>query len=208
MEAQMVKIEKLSLNDGQIEDVPANPRDITGENYRLLKDSILKDPEMMNLREVIAYDNDGELVVIAGNMRLMALRELGYKEVPVKILQKETPAQKLRAYAIKDNISYGEFDDLKLDDWDSEELEEWGLPRDKPDSEKDEQEIAEEYDNTNAKYPLIPIFDEKYQAVVIVCETETELARMKTKFGLNKKHQSYKNSYLGETQVVDSKDIE
>src|SRR6056297_3003460 len=116
MEAQMVKIEKLSLNDGQIEDVPANPRDINGENYRLLKDSILKDPEMMDLREVIAYDNDGELVAIAGNMRLMALRELGYKEVPVKILQKETPAQKLRAYAIKDNISYGEFDDLKLNE--------------------------------------------------------------------------------------------
>lgn len=128
MQQQLIKISLLKNNTGQVEGLPKNPRLIKDQKYAKLKASLESDPEMMELREVIAYDNDGELVVICGNMRLRALKELGIKEVPVKVLPKETPAEKLRAYTIKDNVGFGEdsWDDL-ANDWDAVELEEWGL---------------------------------------------------------------------------------
>ena len=83
---------------------------------------------MLELREIIAYDNNGELVVICGNMRLRAMQDLGIKEAPTKILPPETPIEKLKAYVIKDNVSFGDhnWEDL-ANEWNVEELTEWGL---------------------------------------------------------------------------------
>ncbi|MBL0304327.1 MAG: ParB N-terminal domain-containing protein [Cytophagaceae bacterium] len=128
MQTQLVKVKDLKNNSGQIEGLPKNPRILKDDKFIKLKKSLQDDPEMLQLREVIAYDNNGELVVICGNMRLRALKELGVKEVPTKILPKETSVDKLRAYTIKDNVAFGEhsWDDL-ANEWDAEKLEEWGL---------------------------------------------------------------------------------
>ena len=128
MQALSVKISSLKNNTGQIEGLPKNPRLIRDEKFAKLKKSLEDDPEMMQLREVIAYDNNGELVVICGNMRLRALKDLGVKEVPVKVLPTDTPIEKLKAYTIKDNVPFGEHDWSDLaNEWDSELLEDWGL---------------------------------------------------------------------------------
>jgi DNA modification methylase len=128
MQALSVKISSLKNNTGQIEGLPKNPRLIRDEKFAKLKKSLEDDPEMMQLREVIAYDNNGELVVICGNMRLRALKDLGVKEVPVKVLPTDTPIEKLKAYTIKDNVPFGEHDWSDLaNEWDAELLEEWGL---------------------------------------------------------------------------------
>jgi hypothetical protein len=128
MEIRNVKISDLSPNTGQVYGLPKNPRFIKDERYKKLLKSIQDDPEMMQLREVIAYDNSGELVVIAGNMRLKACKELGFEEVPCKILPEDTPVEKLKAYAIKDNVGFGEHDFELLElDWDVEQLDDWGL---------------------------------------------------------------------------------
>ena len=79
MQALSVKISSLKNNTGQIEGLPKNPRLIRDEKFAKLKKSLEDDPEMMQLREVIAYDNNGELVVICGNTRLRALKDLGVK---------------------------------------------------------------------------------------------------------------------------------
>jgi len=128
MKIEVIKINKLIGNNGQINGLPKNPRIIRDAKFEKLKQSIIDDPEMLELREVIAYDNNGELVVIAGNMRLKASQEVGIKEVPCKILPQETSVAKLRAYIIKDNVSFGEnnWDDL-ANEWDSDQLEEWGM---------------------------------------------------------------------------------
>ena len=108
MQAKTIKLSDLHLNTGQIKDVPKNPRFIKDERYEALKKSIEDDPEMLQLRELVAYDNNGELVVILGNMRYRAMKELGYKDAPVKVLPAETDAKKLRAYIQKDNIAFGQ----------------------------------------------------------------------------------------------------
>lgn len=147
MKQELVHITKLVNNKGQIEGLPKNPRFVKDHKFVQLKQSIKDDPEMLELREVIAVDYNGELVVIAGNMRLNACLELGIKEVPCKILPQDTPVEKLKAITIKDNIGYGEHDwDALANEWDVEELAHWGL--DLPlDFEADETELEAEEDN-------------------------------------------------------------
>ncbi len=130
---KIVKTSDLKNNTGQIEFLPKNPRFIKSERFDKLKKSIEENPEMLELREIIAYDNAGELVVICGNMRLRACKELGVKEVMVKILPQSTDVNKLKAYTIKDNVEFGANDfDLLANEWDTIELENWGvdLPKD------------------------------------------------------------------------------
>lgn len=128
MQQRLVKISSLKNNTGQIEGLPKNPRILKDSKFIQLKNSIQEDPEMLGLRELIAYDNDNELIVICGNMRLKAMKELGIKEAQVKILPKDTPVQKLKAYTIKDNVGFGEHDWEQLaNEWDVEELAHWGL---------------------------------------------------------------------------------
>lgn len=122
METKKIPLSKLHLNTGQIKDVPKNPRFIKDERFAALKKSIEDDPEMLSLRELVAYDNNGEFVVILGNMRYRAMKELGYKDAPVKVLPAETDAKKLRAYIQKDNIAFGQNDwDLLGNEWDIDE---------------------------------------------------------------------------------------
>lgn len=145
MKQQLVKISQLKNNTGQINGLPKNPRILKDDKFEKLKKSIHEDPEMLELREIIAYDNNGKLVVICGNMRLRAMQDLGIKEAPTKILPPETPIEKLKAYVIKDNVSFGEHNWEELANaWDSEKLEEWGL--DLPDFGTDEVLEAEEDD--------------------------------------------------------------
>ena len=58
---------------------PSNPRIIKDEKFKKLVQSIKDFPKMMSLRPIII---DGESVVLGGNMRLKALQELGFKEIP------------------------------------------------------------------------------------------------------------------------------
>lgn len=128
MKIEKIKLSKLKSNTGQIEGLPANPRLIKDSKYQKLVKSLQDDPEMLELRELVAYDNNGELIVIMGNMRLKALTELGIKETFVKVLPNNTPVEKLKAYTIKDNVSFGENDfDMLANEWDEIELENWGV---------------------------------------------------------------------------------
>lgn len=140
-------ISKLLLNSGQIQDVPKNPRFIRDEKFNKLKQSLQEDPEMLELRELLVYPFNDKYVVLGGNMRLRAAKDLGYKEMPVKVVPEDFDAKKLRAIVMKDNIGYGEhsWDDLSSE-WDVEELQDWGLDipgLDFNDEEKDPTEAKE-----------------------------------------------------------------
>lgn len=128
IKTQQVALSKLHLNTGQIPGVPKNPRYIKDERFEALKKSIQDDPEMLELREIIAYDNNGELVIVGGNMRYRAMKELGFKDVPVKVLPQETAAEKIRAFIVKDNVAFGSNDwDILGNEWEVDELMDFGL---------------------------------------------------------------------------------
>ena len=128
MEIKTIKIKDLATNDGQIEGLPKNPRQIRDHRYEKLKKSIEDAPEMLQLRELLVYPHGGKFVIIGGNMRYRACKEIGYKELPCKVLDAETPVEKLRQYAIKDNENFGEYDwDIVANVWDTAEMEDWGV---------------------------------------------------------------------------------
>lgn len=115
----MLKLSKLETNKGQIEGLPKNPRIIKDDKFKKLVKSIEDNPEMTSLREILVYPHEGKYVVIGGNMRLKAMKELGYKEAPCKVIPEETTVEQLKAYTIKDNSGFGEWDfGIDLDKWD------------------------------------------------------------------------------------------
>lgn len=123
-----IKISQLQCNTGQIDGLPRNPRTIKDARFEALKKSIQDAPEMLNLRELLVFPHNDKFVIIGGNMRLKACKELGFKELPCKVLDENTPVEKLREYAIKDNIGFGDDDwDALGQDWDFAELEGWGM---------------------------------------------------------------------------------
>ena len=92
-------------------------------------------------------------------MRLKACKEAGIKEVPIIIADNLTEEQQ-REFLIKDNVSGGEWDwDILANEWDAEELDNWGL--DIPNFETDEVLEAEEdeFDTTPPGDPLTVLGD-------------------------------------------------
>lgn len=123
-----LKVSQLETNNGQIEGLPKNPRFIKDNRFKALVKSIENAPEMLDYRTLLVFPHDKKYVIIAGNMRFRACKELGYKELPCYVLPEETPAEKLREYAIKDNIGFGADDwDLLSNEWDADELKDWGI---------------------------------------------------------------------------------
>lgn len=125
---QNIAVALLQCNEGQIEGLPRNPRFIKDERFKKLVKSLQDDPEMLDLRELIVYPHGKHFVVIGGNMRLRAGKELGFELMPCKILPADTPIEKLKAYVIKDNNAFGNDDfDLLANEWDTEFLEDCGF---------------------------------------------------------------------------------
>jgi hypothetical protein len=89
-----------------------------------LKQSIQDFPTMLELRPLVI---DTNRVVLGGNMRLEALKQLGYSSVPIIQVNDLTPEQK-REFVIKDNLAYGDWDwDILQVEWDMDILQNWGV---------------------------------------------------------------------------------
>jgi hypothetical protein len=128
IKSQNIALAKLEINKGQIEGLPKNPRLIKDAKFEKLKKSIEDNPEMLGMREVLVYPHGSKFVIIGGNMRFQACKDLGFTEVPCKVLDKDTTAEQLRAITIKDNVGFGEHDwELLANEWDSVELKDWGI---------------------------------------------------------------------------------
>ena len=78
---------------------------------------------------------NGTYVTICGNMRLRVINELriggniNFEKLPCFILKADTPIQKIKEYAIKDNVQAGnwDWDELANGEWEIEDLDEWGV---------------------------------------------------------------------------------
>ena len=117
-----MKVEVLPISS--IKSNPNNPRVIKDDKFEKLVKSIQEFPKMLEIRPIVVND---EMIVLGGNMRLKACKAAGLKEVPI-IKASELTEDEQRQFIIKDNVSGGEWDwDMLANEWDSEQLEEWGL---------------------------------------------------------------------------------
>jgi site-specific DNA-methyltransferase (adenine-specific) len=117
-----MKVIKANIADVKIN--PNNPRLIKDDKFTKLVQSIKDFPEMLEIRPIVV---NSDMVVLGGNMRLKACKEAGIKEVPIIIADNLTEEQQ-REFLIKDNVSGGEWNwDMLANEWDAEELTDWGL---------------------------------------------------------------------------------
>jgi DNA modification methylase len=136
---QIVKISEVKPN-------PKNPRIIKDGKFQKLVKSIQEFPDMLNKRPLIVFtDVDNKYVVLGGNMRLKACKEIGLKEIPIIVADEWTEEQK-NEFLIKDNVGFGEWDwDSLANEWDAEKLDDWGL--DLPVDLSVQEELEAEEDN-------------------------------------------------------------
>ena len=205
---QNISIALLDYNKGQLKGLPKNPRFFRDYRYEAMKKSIEESPEMLELRELIVFPyDDGRFVVVCGNLRLRACRELGYTELPCKVLDEKTKPRKLREYATKDNVSFGENDmDILQNEWDKAELQDWGIEF-APEKETDE--FKERFDaitDDTALYPLIPKYDEKHELFIIQSANEVDSNWLRERLGMQRMR-SYKTGKVSKSNVIDIKDV-
>ena len=133
---------KMKISD--IKANPNNPRIIKDDKFKKLVESVKSFPEMLELRPIVV---NKDMIILGGNMRYKACKEAGIKEIPVIVADNLTEEQE-REFLIKDNVSGGEWDwDILANEWDKEELEEWGLDVQfetvEPEAEEDDFEVDE-----------------------------------------------------------------
>lgn len=168
-------ISSIELNKGQVAGLPKNPRFIRDERYKALVKSIKDAPEMLHLRELLVYPHGKKYVVIGGNMRLRACKELGMESVPCKILPQDTPVEKLREYTIKDNNGFGQDDwDILANEWDEGELQEWGVetPADWEESEEGAEKLNK--GEVEAEVPFTEILGEEHNYIVLFFDNKVD----------------------------------
>ena len=205
---QTIPISLLDFNKGQLKGLPKNPRFFRDYRYEAMKKSIAESPEMLELRELIVFPYpEGRYVVVCGNLRLRACKELGYKELPCKVLDPNTEPKKLREYATKDNVNFGENDmDVMANEWDKDELQDWGVEFA---PEKPTDEFKERFDSItddSAVYPLIPKFDEKHELFIISSANEVDSNWLRERLGMQRMR-SYKTGKVSKSNVIDIKDV-
>jgi hypothetical protein len=117
MNIQVVKIKDIKNN-------PNNPRIIKDDKFKKLVASIREFPKMLEIRPIVVND---DMIVLGGNMRLKAIKELGLTEAPVIKISDLTDEQQ-RQFIIKDNAGFGEWDWEQLaNEWDVQDLDKWGV---------------------------------------------------------------------------------
>ena len=128
-EIVQVPTAKVVLNTGQVEGLPANPRQWTAGDVDRLARSLTETPELFAARPILAVEHGGHYVALGGNLRLTAARKNKDRTVPVIVYPADTPLETLRAIVIKDNGSFGQWDfDALANTWDDLPLADWGVP--------------------------------------------------------------------------------
>lgn len=160
---QNIDITKLEYNEGQIEGLSKNPRWLHDDEGKRLKKSLIDSPEFLEYKPLMVYAMDnGKYVTICGNMRLriaLQLREEGYSEfdtIPCVILKADTPIEKIKEYAIKDNVQAGnwDWDELGNGEWEVDDLKVWGVDCSFINTDEDDTDIDELFEdaqNTESK---------------------------------------------------------
>jgi hypothetical protein len=175
MKSQKVKISEVKAN-------PNNPRVIKDDKFAKLVQSIKDFPKMLEIRPIVV---NSDMIVLGGNMRLRACKEAGLKEVSI-IMAEDLTEEQQKEFIIKDNVSGGEWDwSMLANEWDSEDLDKWGLdvPKwadglDINSMNENELDLEEEFDpigTMDGKQRVVFLFDGSEEA-------ESYLNSQKVKF--------------------------
>jgi len=129
---------------------------------------------MLEVRPLVVAEG----VVVGGNMRLLAMKDLGYREVSV-IDVTEWTQEKRDEFMIKDNLSFGDWDyDLLANEWNIDDLTDWGMDLwdTEPEEEKEQDAllkgikiefVEDDYDTANELIGALKNSDTYIGAIVL-----------------------------------------
>jgi len=103
-----MKILKVSLD--KLQEWEDNPRDVSEEDFERLKKQLERLPVF---KPLVAYKEGNKFIVLGGNMRLKAYRELGREFAFVSLVDPESEQEKLEiSLADNDQVGYYLLDQL------------------------------------------------------------------------------------------------
>ncbi len=190
-----MKIIKVKISE--VKNNPSNPRIIKDDKFRKLVQSIKDFPKMLEIRPIVV---NNEMIVLGGNMRLKACKEAGLKEIFI-IKAEDLTEDQQKEFIIKDNVGFGEWDWEQLaNEWDNEELNEWGLdvPNwslgiDENNMLENDVDIEEEFDpigTTSNDQRVVFLFDNAEDAENYLIENNVEFKKMNMAWQVNFKTNS------------------
>jgi ParB-like chromosome segregation protein Spo0J len=165
-----MKVEKIQIN--KLKPATYNPRQISKKQYNDLKDSIVK----FGLVDPIILNKD--FTVIGGHQRLKVCKQLKYKDIDCVVL--DLTKEEERELNIRLNKSGGEFDmDILANEFDIEELTDWGFKEIELGLNIDKIDIEEEPEQDN--YIITIIEDDLKKANEIFKELDARGLNVKIK---------------------------
>ena len=164
IEKVTLSLKDIDLNEGQIEGLPANPRNWTKEELKSLALSLTETPELFEMRCPIVVPHDERYVVLGGNLRIAAARENKEKEVACFVFH-STSIEKMKQIVIKDNGAWGKWDyDALANEWSDLPLSDWGIPVWEESPQETAAVVGEEKQATEDD------FDENKDAIAVKCK--------------------------------------
>jgi hypothetical protein len=184
---------KTEMTDlGELQKDPNNHTFISKKDLDRLVESIHENPNMLMLRPIVYVIKNRVKLIKAGEKRYRACLILGIRKAPCINASKLTKKE-LEHFHLWDNERVGrwDFDALK----DLKDLYGIRMPEDK---------TPHKYNNSNAEMPIIPKYDEKHRAVLIVVENELDFANLITVLNMGKA-KDYKTKQVKQTSVISYK---
>ena len=130
-ERKVIAIDRIQLNEGQLDWLPKNPRQWTQTDIDKTAASILEDPDFLEDRPLLVVPFGKEFVAFGGNLRHEGCKAAKKPTAPSMVYypENEEDYATIKRRAMKDNGSFGSWDfDELANNWDDLPLDSWGVP--------------------------------------------------------------------------------
>ena len=130
-ERKVIAIDRIQLNEGQLDWLPKNPRQWTQTDIDKTAASIIEDPDFLEDRPLLVVPFGKEFVAFGGNLRHEGCKAAKKPTAPSMVYypENEEDYATIKRRAMKDNGSFGSWDfDELANNWDDLPLDSWGVP--------------------------------------------------------------------------------
>ena len=130
-EREVIGIDRIQLNEGQLDWLPKNPRQWTQTDIDKTAASIIEDPDFLEDRPLLVVPCGKEFVAFGGNLRHEGCKAAKKPNAPCMVYYPESEEDyaTIKRRAMKDNGSFGSWDfDELANNWDDLPLGDWGVP--------------------------------------------------------------------------------
>jgi hypothetical protein len=197
---QKMTTKEIDINE--IQEADYNPRKITEKQKEQIKQSLLKFGFVNPL--VINRNPERDGVLIGGHQRLRIAKEIGMKKVPIYEVNLTLQEEKELNIRLNKNTAGWDWDALEQH-FNDDELNAWGFATKK---EIEDQVFITEFENKDeTEMPIVPEFNERYNAFIIICENEIDELNLRNILHLTETHKSNTDSNTGKSNIITAKQL-